>query len=78
MQYYTKIQILRFNGLRSLSSTLAGTKDFGVMALGASNKMFWSEMHQRAMELGLDIYGAYSMLIAVSYTHLTLPTIYSV
>jgi len=63
MQYYTKIQILRFNGLRSLSSTLAGTKDFGVMALGASNKMFWSEMHQRAMELGLDIYGAYSMLI---------------
>ncbi|MFZ9273289.1 MAG: acyl-CoA dehydrogenase family protein, partial [Ilumatobacteraceae bacterium] len=46
MQYYTKIQILRFNGLRSLSSTLAGTKDFGVMALGASNKMFWSEMHQ--------------------------------
>lgn len=63
MQYYTKIQILRFNGLRSLSSTLAGTKDFGVMALGASNKMFWSEMHQSAMELGLDIYGAYSMLV---------------
>ncbi|MEY4796250.1 MAG: hypothetical protein RLZZ105_676, partial [Actinomycetota bacterium] len=62
MQYYAKIQILRFNGLRSLSSTLAGTKDFGVMALGASNKMYWSEMHQSAMELALDIYGPYSML----------------
>ena len=63
MQYYAKIQILRFNGLRSLSSTLAGTKDFGVMALGASNKMYWSEMHQSAMELALDIYGPYSMLV---------------
>jgi alkylation response protein AidB-like acyl-CoA dehydrogenase len=33
------------------------------MALGAANKMFWSEMHQRAMELALDIYGSHSMLI---------------
>ena len=33
-------------------------KDLGVAALGATNKMFWSEMHQRAMELALDIYGA--------------------
>ena len=33
------------------------------MALGAANKMFWSEMHQRAMELALDIYGASSMLV---------------
>ena len=63
MEYYTKIQILRINGLRSLSSTLAGTKDLGVMALGASNKMFWSEMHKAAMELALDIHGAASMLV---------------
>ena len=34
------------------------TKDPGVIALGATNKMFWSEMHQRAMELALDIFGA--------------------
>lgn len=61
--YYTKIQILRINGLRSLSATLTGAKDPGVAALGATNKMFWSEMHQRAMELTLDIYGAGSMLI---------------
>ncbi|HAG67751.1 MAG TPA: acyl-CoA dehydrogenase [Acidimicrobium sp.] len=63
MQYYTKIQILRYNGLRSLSATLENKKDMGVLALGASNKMYWSEMHQRAMELALDINGANSMLI---------------
>ena len=50
MTYYTKIQILRINGLRSLSTTLAGTKDLGVAALGATNKMFWTEMHKEAME----------------------------
>jgi len=27
------------------------------------NKMFWSEMHQRAMELALDIYGTSSVLV---------------
>jgi hypothetical protein len=61
--YFTRIQILRFNGLRSLTSALNGSKDSGVIALGASNKMFWSEMHQRAMELALDVFGASSMLI---------------
>jgi alkylation response protein AidB-like acyl-CoA dehydrogenase len=63
MQFYSKIQILRYNGLRSLSATLENKKDMGVLALGASNKMYWSEMHQRAMELALDINGANSMLI---------------
>jgi alkylation response protein AidB-like acyl-CoA dehydrogenase len=63
MSYYSKIQILRINGLRSLSSTLAGSKDLGVAALGATNKMFWTEMHKAAMELALDINGAHSMLI---------------
>jgi alkylation response protein AidB-like acyl-CoA dehydrogenase len=63
MQYYTKIQILRINGLRSLTATLNNSKDLGVMALGASNKMFWSEMHKAAMELALDIFGPNSMLV---------------
>jgi alkylation response protein AidB-like acyl-CoA dehydrogenase len=63
MEFHTKIQILRINGLRSLSATLAGTKDSGVAALGATNKMFWSEMHQRAMELALDIHGPSAMLV---------------
>ena len=63
MEYYTKIQILKVNGLRNLSATLNGSKDMGVIALGATNKMFWSEMHKAAMELALDIFGADSMLI---------------
>jgi alkylation response protein AidB-like acyl-CoA dehydrogenase len=63
MRYYTKIQILRINGLRSLSATLTGKGDLGVAALGATNKMFWSEMHKEAMELALDVFGAESMLV---------------
>ena len=63
MKYYTKIQILRYNGLRSLSATVNKIKDPGVGALGASNKMFWSEMHKEALELALDIFGAESMLV---------------
>jgi alkylation response protein AidB-like acyl-CoA dehydrogenase len=62
-RYHTEIQILRINGLRSLSATISGRKDPSVTALGATNKMFWSEMHQRAMELAVDIWGAESMLI---------------
>jgi alkylation response protein AidB-like acyl-CoA dehydrogenase len=63
MEYRTKVEILRINGLRNLTATLAGTKDAGVAALGATNKMFWSEMHQAAMELALDIHGADAMLV---------------
>ena len=63
MTYYTKIQILKINGLRSLSTTLMGKKDLSMAALGATNKMFWTEMHKEAMELALDIAGADSMLV---------------
>ncbi|MEZ5138357.1 MAG: acyl-CoA dehydrogenase family protein [Acidimicrobiales bacterium] len=62
-RYYTKVQILRINGLRSLTQTLNGTKDMGVIALGLTNKMFWSEMHRDAMELALDIFGTASLLV---------------
>jgi alkylation response protein AidB-like acyl-CoA dehydrogenase len=61
-QYFTKIQITRINGLRTLSATISGRKDPSIAALGATNKMHWSEMHQRAMELALDIFGADAML----------------
>ena len=61
--YYTKIQILKINGLRSLTQTVNGTKDMGVVSLGLTNKMFWSEMHRDAMELALGIFGAASMLV---------------
>jgi alkylation response protein AidB-like acyl-CoA dehydrogenase len=68
MEYYSKIEILRFNGLRNLTATLSkssgtGVVDMGTIALGATNKMFWTEMHQNAMELALDIYGTDSLLI---------------
>ena len=68
MKYYSKIEILRFNGLRNLTATLnkgrgSGVVDMGTIALGATNKMFWTEMHQNAMELALDIYGTDSLLI---------------
>jgi alkylation response protein AidB-like acyl-CoA dehydrogenase len=62
-RYHTKIQILRVNGLRSLTATVQGKKDPGVAALGATNKMFWSEMHRDAMELALEIFGPQAMLV---------------
>jgi alkylation response protein AidB-like acyl-CoA dehydrogenase len=62
MTYYSKIQIMRINGLRSLTATVSGKRDMGVAVLGATNKMFWSETHKAAMELALDIWGAESLL----------------
>jgi alkylation response protein AidB-like acyl-CoA dehydrogenase len=61
-EYYTKIQITRINGLRTLTVAVTGKKDPSVSALGATNKMWWSEMHKAAMELALDIYGPGAML----------------
>jgi len=54
---YSKVQIMKVNGLRSLSSVLTGKKDLGVAALSATNKMFWSEYHQEVMNLAIDIMG---------------------
>jgi hypothetical protein len=67
-KYHSKIQILRVNGLRSLSAALSGAKDPGVIALGATNKMFWSEMHRDAMELALDIFGSDALLTSAGPT----------
>jgi alkylation response protein AidB-like acyl-CoA dehydrogenase len=64
-RYHSKIQILRINGLRNLTANLSGKRDMGVAALGATNKMFWSEMHKEAMELALDIFGTDSLLSTV-------------
>jgi alkylation response protein AidB-like acyl-CoA dehydrogenase len=55
VQQWSKIQIMRINGLRTLSDTLHGTKQ--AAALGPLNKMFWSEAHRDTMELALDILG---------------------
>ncbi len=63
VEHYSRVQILRINGLRNLTAALRGTRDPGTTALAATNKLFWTEMHQQAMELALDIHGADSMLV---------------
>ncbi len=60
---HTKVQIMRINGLRSLSATLNKKKDFGVAALSAGNKMFWSEYHRGVMELWTEIAGMQSQIL---------------
>jgi alkylation response protein AidB-like acyl-CoA dehydrogenase len=46
---------MEINGYRSLTDALNGTHHMA--ALGACNKMFWSEYHQQVMELAIDILG---------------------
>jgi alkylation response protein AidB-like acyl-CoA dehydrogenase len=54
---WSRVQIMRINGYRTLTDVLLGGRDAGVKALGATNKMFWSETHRDTMELALDILG---------------------
>ena len=54
---HSKVQIMRINGLRGLSATVNKKKDPGVAAIGATNKMFWSEYHRDVMELWTEIAG---------------------
>ena len=46
---------MQINGLRTLTSAL--NEDRSAAALGATNKMFWSEYHRDVMELAIDILG---------------------
>ena len=52
---WSKVKIMQINGLRTLTSALR--EDHSTAALGATNKMFWSEYHREVMELYLDIMG---------------------
>ncbi len=52
---WSKIKIMEINGFRSLTDALNGTHH--TAALGACNKMFWSETHQETMELAMDVLG---------------------
>jgi alkylation response protein AidB-like acyl-CoA dehydrogenase len=52
---WSKIKIMQINGYRTLTDALRGTNV--TAALGATNKMFWSEAHQETMLLALDILG---------------------
>jgi alkylation response protein AidB-like acyl-CoA dehydrogenase len=50
---WSKIKIMEINGYRTLTDALSGTHT--TAALGACNKMFWSEAHQETMLLAMDI-----------------------
>ena len=52
---WADVKIMQINGYRSLTDSLNGTSH--TAKLGACNKMFWSEMHQRTMNLYIDILG---------------------
>jgi len=54
---------MRINGLRTLSATVHNKKDMGIAALGATNKMFWSETHRDTMNLAMNILGAHGQLL---------------
>ena len=64
---HSKVQIMRINGLRSLSATVNKKKDLGVAAIGATNKMFWSEYHRDTMELWTEIAGMQSLVLDGDY-----------
>ena len=70
---WSDVKILEINGLRSLTAILGERKDPGVAAIGAGNKMFWSEYHQRVMELALDILGMDSQILTGSISEEFIP-----
>ncbi len=58
---WSKIKIMEINGYRTLTDALSGTHT--TTALGACNKMFWSEAHQETMLLAMDILGMEGQLL---------------
>ena len=52
---WSKVKIMEINGFRSLTDAVQGTHHMA--ALGACNKMFWSEYHKDTMNLAMDILG---------------------
>jgi alkylation response protein AidB-like acyl-CoA dehydrogenase len=65
---WSKIQIMRINGYRTLTATVQNKKDLGVAALGATNKMFWSEAHRDTLNLAMDILGPYAQVLTGNVT----------
>jgi hypothetical protein len=56
---------MEINGYRSLTDSLNGTHH--TAALGACNKMFWSEFHKETMDLAIDILGLDGQILTGSY-----------
>jgi len=61
---WSKVKIMQVNGLRTLTSAL--NNDRSASALGATNKMFWSEYHRDVMELVVDILGMKGQILTGS------------
>jgi alkylation response protein AidB-like acyl-CoA dehydrogenase len=55
---YAKVQIMRYNGMRTLTQFLKGHQPGPD---GAISKLYWSEYHKIVTELALDILGAQAM-----------------
>ena len=58
---HSKVQIMRFLGMRTLTQFLAGHQPGPDAAI---TKLYWSEYHQVATELGVDLMGADSLVPA--------------
>jgi alkylation response protein AidB-like acyl-CoA dehydrogenase len=72
---WSKVQIMRINGYRTLSAVVHGKKDMGIAALGATNKMFWSEYHRDTMELAIDVLGMEGQILTGKGTDEFIPGI---
>ncbi len=68
---WSRVKIMEVNGWRSLTDALRGTHQ--TVALGATNKMFWSEAHRDTMELALDILGAPGQVLTGTFTTASSP-----
>ncbi len=55
---YSKVQIMRYNGMRTLTKFLQGHHPGPDAAI---SKLYWSEYHKIVTELSLDILGPYAM-----------------
>ena len=64
MKAWSKIKIMEINGYRTLTDALNGTHS--TAALGATNKMFWSECHQEMMDLAISILGMLGQILSGS------------
>jgi alkylation response protein AidB-like acyl-CoA dehydrogenase len=61
---WSKVKIMEVNGYRSLTDSLNGTTK--AAALGAVNKMYWSEFHRETMELAISILGLEGQILTGS------------
>jgi alkylation response protein AidB-like acyl-CoA dehydrogenase len=64
MKAWSKIKIMEINGYRTLTDALNGTRS--TAALGATNKMFWSECHKQMMDLAISILGTEGQVLTGS------------